>query len=52
MADVMAAISYSAWKVFTPKDALLKINSDALSTHGFGIAELIKFIEEYNNYAP
>ncbi|MCK5153943.1 MAG: hydrogenase maturation protease [Spirochaetales bacterium] len=29
-------------KVFTPEEAVIKINSDALSTHGFGIAELIK----------
>ncbi len=29
-------------KIFTPKEALISIKSDALSTHGFGIAELIK----------
>ena len=29
-------------KVFTPEEAVININSDALSTHGFGIAELIK----------
>ncbi len=29
-------------KVFTPQEAVININSDALSTHGFGIAELIK----------
>ncbi|MCK5671795.1 MAG: hydrogenase maturation protease, partial [Spirochaetales bacterium] len=29
-------------KVFTPQEAIININSDALSTHGFGIAELIK----------
>ena len=29
-------------KIFTPREAVLNIKSDALSTHGFGIAELIK----------
>lgn len=29
-------------KEFTPEEAVININSDALSTHGFGIAELIK----------
>jgi hydrogenase maturation protease len=32
-------------KVFTSKEATLKINSDSLSTHGFGIAEVISMIE-------
>lgn len=29
-------------KIFSPDEAVLNIKSDALSTHGFGIAELIK----------
>ena len=33
-------------KIFTPEEAVLNINSDALSTHGFGIAELIKLAGE------
>jgi len=33
-------------KSFTPKDALIKIKSDALSTHGFGLAELIKLMQQ------
>ena len=33
-------------KVFTPDEAVLSINNDALSTHGFGIAELIKLAKE------
>jgi len=33
-------------KVFTPVEAVMNINSDALSTHGFGIAELIKLAKE------
>lgn len=33
-------------KIFTPKEAVISINKDSLSTHGFGIAELIKLAEE------
>lgn len=33
-------------KEFTPEEAVININSDALSTHGFGIAELIKLAKE------
>ncbi|MCK5249856.1 MAG: hydrogenase maturation protease [Spirochaetaceae bacterium] len=29
-------------KLFTPEEASISINKDSLSTHGFGIAELIK----------
>lgn len=32
--------------VFTPEEAIIKINSDTLSTHGYGIAEVIKLMEE------
>ena len=33
-------------KVFTPEEAVISINTDSLSTHGFGIAELIKLAKE------
>jgi len=33
-------------KVFKPDDALFHIGGDSLSTHGFGIPELIKFAKE------
>lgn len=33
-------------RVFTPEEAQIKITHDALSTHGFGIAEVIKFTQE------
>ena len=33
-------------KVFNPDDALFHIGGDSLSTHGFGIPELIKFAKE------
>lgn len=33
-------------KVFTPTDATINISSDALSTHGFGLAEVLKLMEE------
>jgi len=33
-------------KVFTPEEAVISINTDSLSTHGFGIAELIKLSKE------
>ncbi len=33
-------------KIFTPAEAVLNICTDSLSTHGFGIAELIKFSKE------
>ena len=34
-------------KIFTPKEAKIKIKSDALSTHGFGLAEVLKLTEEF-----
>ena len=34
-------------KLFTPKEARLQIKSDALSTHGFGLAEVLKLAEEF-----
>ena len=34
-------------KLFSPKEARSQINSDALSTHGFGLAELLKLVEEF-----
>ncbi len=33
-------------KAFTPDEALFHINTDSLSTHGFGIPELIKLARE------
>ena len=33
-------------KSFTPEEALIKIKADALSTHGFGLAELIKLMQQ------
>ncbi len=33
-------------KVFNPDDAFFHIGGDSLSTHGFGISELIKFAKE------
>ena len=33
-------------KVFTQEEAIIKIGTDSLSTHGFGIAELIKLAKE------
>ncbi len=35
-------------KVFTPEEAILHIGTDSLSTHGFGIAEFIRFARELN----
>jgi len=34
-------------RLFTPAEARLKIKSDALSTHGFGLAEVLKLSEEF-----
>ena len=34
-------------KLFSPKEVRSQINSDALSTHGFGLAELLKLVEEF-----
>ena len=34
-------LSPGAVRQFTPEEALIKIHTDSLSTHGFGIAELI-----------
>lgn len=33
-------------KIFTPKEAKLIIKNDALSTHGFGLAEILKLVDE------
>jgi hydrogenase maturation protease len=33
-------------KVFTPAEAKIKISNDALSTHGFGLAEMLKLMDE------
>ncbi len=33
-------------KVFTPDEALINIGTDSLSTHGFGIAEVLKLAKE------
>lgn len=41
----MAAIPGTV-KLFTPAEAKINIRGDALSTHGFGIAEVIKLLEE------
>jgi hydrogenase maturation protease len=35
-------------KLFTPAEAKIKIKSDVLSTHGFGMAEMLKIAEELN----
>jgi len=35
-------------KVFAPEEAKIKITNDALSTHGFGIAEMLKLAEQLN----
>lgn len=35
-------------KIFTPEEAILHISTDSLSTHGFGIAEFIRFAQELN----
>jgi hydrogenase maturation protease len=34
-----------AVKLFTPPEAKLKIKNDALSTHGFGLAQVLKLVE-------
>jgi hydrogenase maturation protease len=33
-------------KLFTPAEAKIKIKSDVLSTHGFGIAEMLKLAKK------
>lgn len=33
---------------FTPTEAKIKVKSDVLSTHGFGLAEVLKLMEELN----
>ncbi|MCK5201195.1 MAG: hydrogenase maturation protease [Spirochaetales bacterium] len=43
---VESGVAPGTIKVFTPEEAVLNINSDSLSTHGFGIAELIKLAKE------
>lgn len=35
-------------RFFNPKEVRINIKHDALSTHGFGIAEVLKLIEELN----
>jgi len=35
-------------KVFTPEEAKIHISSDTMSTHGFGLAEVIKLMTELN----
>lgn len=35
-------------KLFTPKEARLQITGDALSTHGFGLADVLKLAEEFS----
>jgi hydrogenase maturation protease len=35
-------------KSFTPAEAKIKIKSDVLSTHGFGLAEMLKLVDELN----
>jgi hydrogenase maturation protease len=35
-------------KSFTPAEAKIKIKSDVLSTHGFGLAEMLKLADELN----
>ena len=50
-AIIIDAVNMSATlgtvKVFTPEEARLKIHSDTLSTHGFGIAEVIRLMHEF-----
>jgi hydrogenase maturation protease len=40
--------SPGAVKLFTPVEAKIKIKSDVLSTHGLGLAEMLKLIEQLN----
>lgn len=35
-------------KVFTPDEAKIKIKNDVLSTHGFGLAEVLRLVEKLN----
>lgn len=35
-------------KSFAPAEAKIKIKSDVLSTHGFGLAEMLKLVDELN----
>jgi hydrogenase maturation protease len=35
-----------AIRVFTPDEAIVKIQADALSTHGFGLAEVLAFMQK------
>jgi hydrogenase maturation protease len=34
------------FRLFTPQDAVLSVSSDALSTHGFGLAEVVALMEK------
>ena len=35
-------------KLFAPSEAKIKIKNDVLSTHGFGLAEMFKLVEQLN----
>ena len=35
-------------RLFVPEEARIKIKSDVLSTHGFGLAEMLKLADELN----
>ncbi len=43
---VQMNLSPGSVKTFAPDQALINIKTDSLSTHGFGIAELLKLAEE------
>jgi hydrogenase maturation protein HypF len=36
-------------KVFTPDDVILNVHSDSLSTHGFGLAQVIELLRKMGN---
>lgn len=35
-----------ALKIFSPNEAKIQIRSDALTTHGFGLAQMLKLVDE------
>jgi len=35
-------------RIFSPQDAVLSVSSDALSTHGFGLAEVVALMDKLN----
>lgn len=39
-------------RLFTPQDAVIKIKRDTLSTHGFGLAEVLKLMEQLGMDTP